>query len=66
MKLEWHCDEFDRTVYILEGSGWKFQYDDSLPFDLHVGDTIMISNSTYHRIHKGQTDLKIKIIEHGR
>jgi quercetin dioxygenase-like cupin family protein len=62
--LVWHRDRNDRTVTILEGEGWKFQRDNELPISLSKGDTLEIEAYSYHRIIKGNTDLKIKIEEH--
>ena len=62
-ELVWHRDKEDREVTILEGSGWKFQYDNELPFELNEGDTINIKKLEYHRIIKGSSDLIIKIEE---
>ena len=38
-----------------------FRFDDELPFELVKGDHIFITKHRIHRIHKGTTDLKIKI-----
>ena len=61
MELIWHMDDEDRDIEILEGKGWQMQFDDELPFDLVKGDHIFIKRHRIHRIHKGTTDLKIKI-----
>lgn len=61
-ELVWHRDKEDRLVEVLEGSGWKFQYDDCLPFELVLNDRVLIEKMRYHRILKGITDLKIKIV----
>lgn len=62
-ELAWHRDKEDREVTILEGSGWKFQYDNELPFELKEGDTISIKKLEYHRIIKGDTNLKIRLLK---
>lgn len=62
-ELVWHRDKEDREVTILEGSGWKFQYDNELPFELKEGDTISIKKLEYHRIIKGDTNLKIRLLK---
>lgn len=64
-ELVWHRDEKDRTVEVLEGKGWKFQYDNELPFDIEVGDTFTIEAMEYHRLIKGKTNLLIRITEDG-
>ena len=61
MKLIWHMDDEDRNIEILEGKDWKFQFDNELPLSLTKGDRIFIDRHRVHRVHKGTTDLKIKI-----
>ena len=61
LELVWHKDDEDRDIEILEGKGWQMQFDDELPFDLVKGDHIFIKRHRIHIIHKGTTDLKIKI-----
>lgn len=64
-ELVWHRDKLDRSVEVLEGLGWQFQYDNELPSDINEGDTIFIMKNSFHRILKGKTNLKIKITEYG-
>ena len=61
LELVWHQDSEDRDIEILEGKGWKMQFDNELPFDLVKGDRIFITKHRIHRVHKGETDLKIRI-----
>jgi quercetin dioxygenase-like cupin family protein len=61
--LIWHKDKQDRHITVLEGEGWKFQRDNSLPLDLKKGDRIFIPKEQIHRVLKGKTDLVIEIIE---
>ena len=61
LELVWHKDDEDRDIEILEGKGWQMQFYDELPFELVKGDHIFITKHRIHRIHKGTTDLKIKI-----
>ena len=61
MDLIWHMDDEDRTITILEGSGWQFQRDNELPLELTEGDSIFIPRHQIHRVIKGKTDLKISI-----
>lgn len=63
MLLEWHQDKRDRVVKVLEGTGWKFQLDDSVPVSLSPGSTFNVPAFTWHRIIKGEDDLVIKITE---
>ena len=62
--LVWHRDREDRTVTVLEGKGWSFQYDDQLPIELKEGDQFLIERMTYHRLLKGTTELKVLIERH--
>ena len=60
-ELIWHRDREDRIVRVLEGSGWEFQLDNNLPIQLNEGDVIHIPKYEYHRIIKGDTDLKVEL-----
>jgi hypothetical protein len=51
-ELIWHRDREDRIVTVMNGSNWKFQFDDRLPFDLRAGNTVEIPAMMYHRIIK--------------
>lgn len=62
-ELVWHRDKKDRIVEVLEGENWRFQYDNSLPFELKIGDIICVPAETYHRLLKGTTALSLKIKE---
>jgi len=59
--LVWHTDKQNRVITILEGEGWRFQRDNELPMNLSKGDILIIPEGQIHRIHKGMTDLVIKI-----
>jgi len=61
--LVWHRDKANRIVKVLEGSGWFFQYDDQLPFELNIGDIVFIPEMEYHRLIKGENQLIIQINE---
>jgi len=63
MSLIWHTDQEDRTVTVLEGKGWQLQRDNELPLALNEGDNIFIPMGQIHRVIKGSTDLKLKIIK---
>ena len=60
--LVWHQDKEDRLIEVLEGEGWKFQRDNEVPVEMGIGDRIFIPEGEIHRVLKGMTDLKIKII----
>lgn len=62
-ELIWHRDKKNREITVLNGMNWKFQYDNSLPFILKIGDRIHVPAETYHRLIKGTTALSLKIIE---
>ena len=63
-ELEWHRDETDRFVEVIEGDGWMFQYDNDLPFLINSSTIMFIPKETFHRLHKGENKLKIKIKEY--
>jgi hypothetical protein len=50
-ELKWHFDEKDRTVTVLQNDNW------------HIQGTIHIPKNTYHRIIRGQGELKVLINE---
>ena len=60
-ELIWHQDKEDRTIVVIEGEGWAIQKDNQLPLELTEGDHIFIREGEVHRVHKGTTDLRIKI-----
>ena len=60
--LVWHQDKEDRTITVLEGTGWKFQRENSLPFELDLKDEVTIRRMVYHRLIKGITPLKLNIV----
>ena len=62
-ELVWHYDQKDRYMTVILGSNWMFQFDNEFPFKLNEGDKIFIPKNTYHRIIKGNSNLKIKIEE---
>lgn len=59
----WHRDYNDREVVVLSGEGWKFQFDNEIPFDINKGDKLLIPSMVYHRIVPGTTELRIRINE---
>ena len=64
IELMWHRDKEDRTVEVLEGEGWQFQRDNELPVELKEGVRIFIPKYQWHRVHKGEGKLILKIVEH--
>ena len=63
IELMWHRDLLPRKVTILEGKGWFYQQEDQLPQQLNPGDKIFIPALEWHRIIKGNTNLKLQIEE---
>lgn len=62
-ELVWHYDLKDRYITVISASNWMFQFDDELPIKLEDNQKIFIPKRKYHRIIKGDGDLKIKIEE---
>jgi phage anti-repressor protein len=60
-ELHWHWDLEDRWVEAIEPTDWKFQFDNELPIE--INKQIHIPAGRIHRVIKGTTDLKIKIIK---
>ena len=42
MDLIWHADKENRIITVLEGNGWKFQFDEELPIEMTEGKSISI------------------------
>ena len=59
--LVWHRDKENRHIDVLEGEGWSLQYEDELPILMFVGDEFYIPKMVFHRLHKGNDKLVIKI-----
>lgn len=62
-ELVWHRDENDREVYVIDGEGWQFQYENEMPKPLNKYDRFNIKKMTFHRLLKGKTKLKLRIME---
>ena len=63
MSLIWHEDQEDRTIEVIESNGWKFQFDEELPFELTENLNFDIPCGYLHRVIKGNGNLTIKIIK---
>jgi hypothetical protein len=59
IELLWHRDNEDRTLEILGETDWKIQLDNKLPTSLNC--PIFIPRHEWHRVIKGNNNLKIKI-----
>lgn len=60
-ELKWHTDGEDRTIIPLNENDWKIQLDNELPKPFK--GVIFIPEGKYHRVIKGSSDLKLKIIK---
>ena len=61
--LAGHRDRENRLVEVLEGDNWYLQIDDELPKRLTVGEKYYIPVGVYHRVIKGNGELKVLITE---
>lgn len=61
--LIWHEDLNDRRVEVLEVGKWFFQFDNQMPFELKVGDFIVIPKGIFHRVIFSEGILRLKISE---
>ena len=59
IELLWHRDDEDRTIEILGETDWKVQLDNELPTSLN--ESIFIPRHHWHRVIKGNGNLKLKI-----
>lgn len=59
IELVWHRDKEDRIVKSIGDTDWMVQLDNELPISLT--ETIFIPKNTYHRVIKGNGDLRVKI-----
>jgi hypothetical protein len=55
--LLWHRDPEDRRLLAIEKTDWLIQLDNELPVSLNT--EVFIPKETYHRLIKGNDDLKI-------
>jgi Zn ribbon nucleic-acid-binding protein len=58
-ELVWHRDREDRIVESIGYTDWLIQLDNELPKPLT--ERIYISKEVYHRVIKGNGDLKVKV-----
>jgi hypothetical protein len=59
IELLWHRDDESRTIEILGETDWKIQLDNELPTSLN--ELIFIPRHHWHRVIKGNGNLKLKI-----
>lgn len=62
-ELIWHRDKKDRIVEVIQSQDWMIQLDNELPIRLEEGKKYFIPKEVYHRVHKGEGDLVVKIYE---
>ena len=62
-ELKWHQDLKDRKVPVIEGGGWEFQMEDSLPSKLEDARQLYIPKFVWHRVIKGKGTLVVEIEE---
>ena len=60
-ELVWHQDQEDRTVKVIKSGGWQLQMDNELPIYLQEGKSYNIPAYVFHRVIKGDGDLKVII-----
>jgi len=58
-ELKWHWDEEDRIIESLHETNWMFQFDNELP--IKIQGKIEIKKGVWHRLIKGDSDIRIKI-----
>lgn len=62
-ELSWHRDKNHRLIKVIEGENWYIQFDNFMPEKLIKDEEIFVPKNTFHRVIKGTTPLKIKIVE---
>jgi hypothetical protein len=62
--LIWHRDKKNRVITVLEGNNWQLQMENELPFTLMVNKSYYIQREVYHRIIRGEGQLKLSIKEY--
>ena len=63
IELVWHREYNDRFIEVLEGNNWRIQFDNDIPKRIYEGDTLYIPKMVFHRLHKGNDQLILKIRE---
>lgn len=49
-ELIWHRDKENRTISLLQGSGWYIQLENELPKEIVANKTYNINKNVWHRI----------------
>ena len=61
IELKWHRDDEDRMILAITETDCKIQLEDQLPKNLN--SAIFIERGQWHRLIKGNGELKVKIIK---
>ena len=59
--LNYHTDLEARTVTVISGEGWQFQYEGEDPIEMTENLVIEIPANKSHKIIKGTTDLVVTV-----
>lgn len=62
-EFEWHIDDKDRLIYVLNSDNWMYQFDGELPHRLEPNSYLLIEKGKWHRVLKGNGILEIIIYE---
>lgn len=65
-ELLWHKEREPQLFKVLDGKGWKIQFENTQPIDIKPGEEIVIPAKKYHRLIKKpsiNTKLKLQHIE---
>ena len=61
-ELNWHMDEEDREVFVVEGDGWYLQIENEIPQLMQKESIFKIPKEAWHRIiNKNGTNLVINV-----
>ena len=61
-ELNWHMDEEDREVFVVEGDGWYLQIENEIPQMMQKESLFKIPKEIWHRIiNKNGTNLIINV-----
>ena len=61
-EVNWHMDEEDREVFVIEGDGWYLQIENELPQMMQKESLFKIHKEIWHRIiNKNGTNLIINV-----
>jgi hypothetical protein len=60
-EMKWHRDYEDRIIESIVETDWMIQLDNELP--IVINNKVFIPKGVYHRLIKGSSDLKIKLIK---